>query len=202
MYHRYLALFGKNMIDLNETTLTYQNPQYLDQAVSIPLEEILKAEARQDEVAFVTKMKAPELLTVYNKSIRDLKKYISQATAHLSKANKRVEDRKGVLTLEVIPARLAELKIASTKDSRDAVISQDKEYSVLTEIVDEVTAVIQYLESKAKSFENAYSSVKKIISTDNYNYTNPLHDSHIQNPNEDIKTEVRQQVSGFGKPKM
>lgn len=138
----------------------------------IDLQSLLASEARQDEVAYVTLTKAPELLAEFNKSWRDIHSVVSKLEAEKNKAEKAAEKRKGVLILEVIPARLKELGIASAADTRQAIIATDVDYEALTDRFDQITAALVYLKGKLKSFENAYASVKKIMGEDAFNYKN------------------------------
>lgn len=138
----------------------------------IDLQALLASEARQDEVAYVTLTKAPELLSEFNKSWRDIHSVVAKLEAEKNKAEKAANKRKGVLILEVIPARLKELGIASAADTRQAIIATDPDYEALTDRFDEITAALVYLKGKLKSFENAYASVKKIMGEDAFNYKN------------------------------
>jgi hypothetical protein len=137
---------------------------------TIDLNPIFISEARQDEVATVTPVKAPELLAEFNRSWRDIHAHLTKLEAEKNKAEKALKKRKGILILEVIPARLKELEIASAADTRQAVIDTDTEYLALSDRFDQLKAAIMFLKGKAESFENAYSSVKKIMGEDAYNH--------------------------------
>ncbi len=132
----------------------------------INLAAILKAEARQEEVATVNAMKAPELLKTLNRSWLDLSETLSKLYQEKGRAVKAAEKRKAVLVLEVVPKTLADKKLASNEANREAVISLDTEYEELEDKVLQITAVMKFLEGKLHSFENAFSSVKKILGND------------------------------------
>ncbi len=135
----------------------------------LALESILRAEQRQVEVAFVTPMKAPELLREFNIAWRDLHKITVQLAAEQLRAERELEKRKAVLILEVVPGKLKELDLANNEGTRSAVITLDARYQQLQEVVDEIDAVVRYLKGKLTAFENAFTSVKKIMGEDVYN---------------------------------
>jgi len=164
------------------------------QAITIDLQAILISEGRQDEVAIVTPQKAPELLAEFNRSWRELDKLVVRLVAEKTKAEKEAGKRRAYLLLYEIPALLAKMDVASTMDAREAVIALDPEFQALQETVDKLDAVIEYLKGKRKSFENSYTSVKKIMGEDTYNMRGRT------NPNLSGGTEPRPRP-GFGTPR-
>jgi len=138
--------------------------------IRISLGDILTAEVRQDEVAYVTPGKAPELLSTYNRAWRDTHHWVSRLEAEKNRAEKALRARRGVLILEVIPERLKVLDMKSSTDIREAVIDTDAEYGRLTDRVDQIKAAIMFLRGKLESFENAFTSVKKIMGESTYNF--------------------------------
>jgi hypothetical protein len=142
------------------------------------LGEILTAEARQREVAMVTPVKAPELLYTFNYAWLETDKLVKGLAADLVKAKAQVEKRKARILLYEAEDFLKTRNVASTKDSRDAVIVLDPEYETLQDRVDQIFAAQEWLKGKMKSFENSYSSVKKIMGEDAYDMS-----TRINNPN-------------------
>lgn len=136
--------------------------------IILDLAYILAAEARQEEVATVTPFKAPELLRTYNKSWLELNTILARLQLERNKALKEVEKRKAVLLLDVIPEKLKERKIPSNDANREAFIVLDPQHSALEDTAMQITAIVKLLEGKLKSFENAFSSVKRIIGQDTY----------------------------------
>ncbi len=139
----------------------------------ISLGDILTSEIRQDEVAFVTPGKAPELLSTYNRAWRETHQWISRLEAEKNRAEKALRKRKGVLILEVIPEKLKAMDMKSSADIREAVIDTDAEYDLLTDRVDQIKAAIMFLKGKLESFENAFTSVKKIMGESTYSFSGP-----------------------------
>jgi len=141
------------------------DPYYPD--IRVDLGVILTNQHRQAEVASVTKMKAPELLKTFNESWRDLDKLIKQLVASEIVAEREVEKRKATMLLEEVEGILkSKTNVSSTKDTRDAVIILDPTYQRLQDRVDKIHAMSEFLKGKLKSFENAYTSVKKILGED------------------------------------
>lgn len=168
-----------------------------EQPVSINLAKILEAEARQMEVAIVTPTKAPELLQTFNKAWTDLHKMMTLLSYEKTVAEKEANKRKAVVLLEIAPKKLEDAGLNSSVDHREAVLSLDIEYQESLERVDQIDCTVEYLKGKLKSFENSFSSVKKIMGEDAYNmnsYRGPTSHGEIGEQVPVGKTE-----SGFGK---
>lgn len=134
----------------------------------IDLAAIRRSEVRQDEVATVTRFKAPELMAEFNKSWRLVNELVVQIKSHKNRAANALDQWRAHLVLDVVADVLKERKIASSADTREAVIISDETYQALNETVNEIEAVVEFLQGKAKSFENAYTSVKKILGEDSF----------------------------------
>lgn len=177
----------------------------------IDLSSIQHLEARQSEVATVTRAKAGELLSVYNKAWLDLHNLLARLEAEKNQAQRAVDQRKGVLILEVIPDKLKSLGISSAADTRTAVIDTDEEYRRLVDRLDQIEAVVMLLKGKAKSFENAYTSVKKIMGDDAFNMKSgpslsgdtrsPANTSLVRAGAPSTPTTTKPARAGFGNPK-
>lgn len=154
---------------IQETRLTVPAGKPSKPGIEIDLAAILIAEQRQDEIAMVTPMKAPELLALFNGAWRNVDRIVNQLTAERIIAERGLEQRKAKLLLDEIPAILQAKGVDSTKDTRDAAIVSDQLYQDLQDRVDALTAAAAYMKGKLKSFENAFTSVKKIMGEDTYN---------------------------------
>lgn len=145
---------------------------------TLNLGQILTAEARQREVAIVTPVKAPELLYTFNHAWLETDKIQKDLAADIVKAKAQVERRKARILLYEAETFLKIQGVSSTKESREAVIVLDPEYQTLQDRVDQLFATQEWLKGKMKSFENSYSSVKKIMGEDAYDMS-----TRIGNPN-------------------
>lgn len=155
-----------------DTTLVVPSGDPNGQPITIDLSQILIAEGRQGEVAIVTPMKAPELLALFNGAWRDLHKEVTKLVWERDRAEKEIERRKATVLLDEVPAILKAKGSASSTDTRKAVIDMDPEYIVRQDIYDQLNAAVEHLKGKLKSFENAYTSTKKLIGEDSHlNYT-------------------------------
>jgi hypothetical protein len=144
----------------------------------IDLRAILAAEQRQEEVATVTAFKAPELLKTFNRNWLDLSEVLARLVLEKAKAEKALEKRRSILILEVVPATLAAKKLPSNEANREAIIQLDAEFDRLSDTLNEIVAVKAYLEGKLKSFENAFTSVKKVLGMDQQ-YMRPGSNSNL-----------------------
>lgn len=154
---------------IQETRMTVPAGKTGDRPIEIDLANILIAEQRQNEVAMVTPMKAPELLSLFNGTWRDVDRLVTQLTAEKIAAERELERRTARLLLDEIPAILEAKKVKDSKDTRDAAIALDEKVITITDRVDQLTAAVAYFKGKLKSFENAFTSVKKIMGEDTYN---------------------------------
>lgn len=134
----------------------------------VDLVAIFKSEARQDEVATVTKAKAPELLAEFNRSWRNLDKQVGIVRSEKLKAERALENRRAVLLVQVVGPLLKEKGLTSNDANREALITLDLEAIKLQETFDQIEGVYLYLVGKMRSFENAFSSVKKILGDTSY----------------------------------
>ena len=151
------------------TTVRLPGPTADSAELVLNLEKVFLAEVRQGEVATVTPFKAPELLAFFNKIWLDLDEMIKDLVAAETKAEQEVGRVRARLLLNEVEAIIKEKKVASTKESRDAVIVLDQRYIDAQDRVDAIHATAEWLKGKMKSFENSYTSVKKIMGDDAYN---------------------------------
>jgi hypothetical protein len=180
------------------TTVTVPGPKPGEPDIVLELKDILIAESRQREVAIVTPMKAPELLSLFNEAWRNVDKLVKRLVEAQNRADHMVERRRAKLLLEHVEGVLKAANLSSTKDTRDAVITLDDEFQAAQDRVDQIQAAAEYLKGLQKSFENAFTSVKKIMGEDAFNMANRIGNknlSHGSEPNENPKPTT----SGYGK---
>lgn len=183
---------------LSDGTLRIPNEDGTERSISIG--DILNAEVRQTEVAIVTPHKAPELLMIFNEAWRNVHDLVTELTDEHNQAQKVADKRKAVILLEVVPKVLKEKELPTNADIRQAIINTDPAYEKASERADYIACVVEYLKGKLKSFENAYNSVKKIMSDDAFNMQsrpNPNLSGNSGNSPSGSTTPRR----GFGTPK-
>jgi hypothetical protein len=176
--------------------------------IVLQLGTILIAEQRQNEVAFVTPIKAPELLALFNATWRDVDKLVKELVAARIQAERELERRRASLLLYEVEGILKKCDLSSTKDTRDAAIALDTAYQDLQDRVDQITAAGEYLKGKLKSFENAFTSVKKIMGEDVYNMSTRIGNPNLSGTTDRPRTDSAQTTpptittrAGWGKPR-
>lgn len=133
------------------------------------LGEVNSLEARKNEISFATKVTAPELMQIFNSGYCMVQRMMAQISFEYTQAVKHANKRKSIVILEVAPVMLQQKGLISKKspagneDLRNAVLNQDQEYLDLTDKVNMLEAAYEFLKSKAKGFEMAYSAAKKIF---------------------------------------
>lgn len=157
------------MAEEQQTVITVPAGKEADRDFQIDLGDILAAEKRQDEVAVVTPMKAPELLALFNGAWRDVDRWFKKLVAEEQTAERELKKRGAKLLVDDVAGILTSKGLASSTDTRNAVVLLDEQYQRLEERHAEIHAAAEYLRGKLKSFENAFTSVKKIMGEDTYN---------------------------------
>lgn len=154
---------------IQETHMTVPAGKTGAAPIEIDLAQLLIAEQRQDEIAMVTPIKAPELLALFNRSWRTADQHVTKLTSERVVGERELEQRRSRLLLDEIPAILESKGVKDSKDTRDAAIALDEKMVAINERVDALIAAVAYFKGKLKSFENAFTSVKKIMGEDAYN---------------------------------
>jgi hypothetical protein len=139
--------------------------------IIIPIKKILMDEKRQEEVAIVNKSRAPELLAAFNKAYREIHEFVTKLTAERNQAEKEIDRRRAHLLLNVVPEALKKAELSNNDDHRQAVIDSDIEYQRYVDVLDEISVAIEYLKGKLKSFDNAFTSVKRLVQEEVYGGT-------------------------------
>lgn len=173
-------------------------------AIIIDLKAILKAEARIIEVQAVTPVKAGELLAAFNVSWRDLHQNICLLEKEKNDAQRELNRIRATVILERAPKIIKEKGLSDNKETREACVTLDSEYQTTEEVLDQLVAAIELLKGKLKSFEMAYTSVKKLLGESAYNFLNRNdHDTSGDSGDREpgVVDEYERPVSGFGKPK-
>jgi hypothetical protein len=140
--------------------------------IVVDMKAILIAESRVIEVQSVTPAKAGELLAAFNMSWRDLHQHIVYLEKELNDAERAVNRIRATITLERANAILEEKGLKHTKDNVEAVIQLDPDFIAADERREKIAALIEWFKGKLKSFEMAYTSVKKLLGESAFNFLN------------------------------
>ena len=171
-------------------------PRALDglEPLTFEMGEIYRDYHRQEEVAMVNSIRAPELLTVFNRNYLTLSRYINILQYEIDVANRRLEEAKAILIIDKLPGLLSEKGLSSprsplgSEDVRQAFLSQDADYQRFRQLLEILNLHLTNFETYRKGFENSYNSVKKLIGTDpsswrpNPNLTQPAPSSPSPSP--------------------
>lgn len=139
------------------------------------LDEIIRAEDRKRDIITVNRETAPELMFVLNVAYCSILRMLSQISFEYTQALKYAHKRKSQVILDIAPEILKTKGLlsgrspAGSEDLRTAVLDGDEEYLRLLDTVGMLEAAHEYLKGKAKGFEWAYQSVKKIYDGNNSN---------------------------------
>lgn len=167
--------------------------------MTLNLNKILRAEARADEIAIVTPQRAPELLSVFNRGYLDATNLFAKVKLEQARAEDDVAKIKADILLERAVTIIKAKGLTSSADIRQAIVDSDPEYQTAKDRLACLDATVEYFKGKMKFLENAYTSVKKIMDTGNWQMQLQAA-SKETNGTSDETTEVGK-VSRFGTPK-
>ncbi len=134
-----------------------------DGEFNVNLRALHHLEKRQAEVQYLTKVKAPELMTALNRGYLDAGKLVGFVRRQKRDAEKRLGVRKAVILLHELPRILREKEIEKANDDiRAAVCATDAEYVRLEERVDCLATALEMFILMQKGFEKAHGDAKRI----------------------------------------
>lgn len=153
-----------------DTSIVLSIPGQTD--LVIPMENVYRAEARIRDLAFVNRDTAGELLAEFNEAYSILSRQYGKVHYLTSSLDRLRRKRKAVLTLDVIPEKLKEKGLATSRspigseDVREAFYASDEEYDRLSDGLGQAEAVKEMLGLKLRSFYNAIDSIKTVVRSD------------------------------------
>lgn len=185
--------------------------------LEIDLTNVYRAEGRIPEVAFVTPQKAPELLAVFIDAYASLAKHIVAVDFERSQAERAANKLRAIILLDKVPTILKDKGLTSARspsgseDLRKAILDSDEEYTSALDKIDQLNALVELIKGKSRSVEMAYTSVKKIIGENAYNFRNTNLSGPAESPKPPVLRERQTEEtlptlggsvrSGFGTPK-
>lgn len=177
-------------MNLTNEALTIPNPDPRGTSIVIKydMKRVFEAEARIEEISFISNTKAPELLTKFTLAMKDLGEHLADLGYRESVAKRKMRERRAVVVMEVIPAKLAEKKLSNNDTNREAVIELDPEFSAATDVLNQIEASFVLVREKLRGIESAINSTKKVLDTlpapwtSNPNLVSPLYQQPISVP--------------------
>lgn len=165
---------------INNQELSIPNPKKDgDLRLKYNLANVFSADARVHEIGFVNTTKAPELLAMFSLALRDLSSALAYLQYNSATASKKKRERRAIVVLEVMPAKLAEKKLSSNDTNREAVIELDPEYSALCDVENEIEAAYVYVREKLHTMESNLNAAKKAL--DAATHTSGINQNLVQN---------------------
>lgn len=154
-------------MNLTRENLTIPNPDPRGDSIYIKydMKRVFEAENRIEEISFISNSKAPELLTKFSLAMKDLGEHLADLGYRESVAKRKMRERRAVVVMEVIPAKLAEKKLSNNDTNREAVIELDPEYSAATDVLNQIEASFVLIREKLRGIESAINSTKKVLDT-------------------------------------
>jgi len=148
-------------MEITSFEITVPNPKKTGTPIKYDMSNVATAESRVHEIAIVTPAKAPELMATFSQACFTLGRYAADLFLQHRMAEKRTEDRKAVLIVDVIPTQLEQKKLGSNETNRQALLTLDPEYSDATVAEAETEAALIYVERKLRDMEGALNAVKR-----------------------------------------
>lgn len=166
--------------------------------IPIDMDRWAQLEARIQEVATATPIKAPELLATFNRAALELGELGQKLELQAQKATRICERIRGEILLDRVPKILAEKKLVTNRnpmgsdDLREAILSQQQDYQDALDREALLKAARKLIKEKQDAFQRAFYSIKAMIGEQDFNYTDSL---HSKLGSEEIG------IQGFGKPR-
>lgn len=162
------------------------------------------AESRVHEIAYITRTKAPELISLFSRACFILSRHLTALYYAHQMAKKAAANRRAVVTLDITPGVLAEKKLGNNEANRQAVIDLDSEYDRLSTIEIELEAAVLFVRRKIEDMESALNATKKVVGDAESVYNRPNY--NWSETGTQAEPELQQEPSSpaglmFGKPK-
>jgi hypothetical protein len=156
-------------MDLDNKTVLKVPPANIGQLeLEFDMRPIYELEARQREIANVSKVTAPELMQAFIDGYGHASRYAGKLELELKRTESLMEERKAIVYLDEAPRILREKRVVresnpgGSEDQRKAVLALDVNYMALRDNHDHIEAAVELMRTKMKLFEMSYQSVKKV----------------------------------------
>jgi hypothetical protein len=130
---------------------------------AIDTEEVDTAEDRVHEIALVTPLKAPELMSVFSRACFKLARILREAHLSALLTDQALSRRRAIVMLDVVPEQLVLKKLSNNDAHRQAILDLDPEYADLHLKSQQWDVIVAYLKRQADNMEGALNAVKKAI---------------------------------------
>jgi hypothetical protein len=180
--------------------ITFANPEKIKELVVLDMGEVYQTEARVHEIAGLTHDKAPELIAAFSRSSFILGRHLRKLHEYAHKADRKASHRRAILLVDVLPAKMAEVKMAQNESNRQALLDLDEELELYVNLEAEIGACLVYVKQKISDMESAISSIRRIMRDTEGETYRPNHNLSTGSINKSPEiTEVGQKKLKVGK---
>lgn len=130
--------------------------------VQIDLNQVASSTSRIGEIAFITKLTAPELCEALGRAHRSLDVIVNRVKAAKNDAKAALERTYAYLRLHEARTKLRELEIKETDANIDAHIKLDEQYIDGLDFFNYLNWVIEDLESRREEVRRAHATARGI----------------------------------------
>lgn len=166
----------------------------------INMTEWARLEQRIMEISTVTPVKAPELLSTFNRAALELDRLANSLELEYQTALREADKIRAVILLDKMPAILEQKGLSSSENIRKAVLALDPELDAALEKAELLKAMTKMIRGKYDAFERAFRSVRTLVGEQNFNFLNPKVETSGDSGNRSVGIEPANR-GGFGKPK-
>jgi hypothetical protein len=137
--------------------------------IIIDMKKASTAESRIQEIETLTPMKAPGLLAAFTVAWKDLHRNMVSLTKELTVAERYADKVKAIVILDKAPEVLKQMGLiragfpSGSEDQRRSVLDKDDTYADARKTVEDIQEAVETLNGMLKSFDMAYTAVKKLI---------------------------------------
>lgn len=153
-----------SIVKIDEEVLILPSIDENDEGIQLDMRPIAIALARQEDVACVTKERAPELMALFLTSYSLTRKYLVMANARLSQAKIYQRRMHAILARDKVPDWIKERGLKDTERNVNMLIDLVPEYQAVEDKVHMLECFVEMFEAQAKTLEQAYTATKKIFS--------------------------------------
>lgn len=133
------------------------------------MRKVLLAESRAEEIGALTPGKSGELMKTLNRGYLDAANIYAKLRYEKARAEQDLAFVKAEALTERVPVIIKAKSLASSADVRTALVEADEQYQDAQDRLAYIEAAMEYVKAKMKFLENAYTAVKKIMDTGNWN---------------------------------
>lgn len=146
-----------------KNTLSFKNPLPGQPGITYDLTEIIEAQGRVSEIAHANPHRAPELLSKFVAASFALSDILGDLQFQVFLAERKTDERKALLQVDLIPEVVKERKLGSNAETRQALVDLDTEYQEAMIVLGSLQAGLELVKQKLRAMDSAASATKKIM---------------------------------------